>query len=301
MAESGWAILCEGACRCLMGVRLCVRRAWEWISAKFAKRSARTKPMLDVLRLPMTKEILAKMTPEERSLFLLLGYASNQVNALWKLVIIATNHTPEHPVEQRVSGAQTQIFVRLTIGAMREAWVLVERGFLKSKVGKEYLPLLDANGRAGLERLKKRFGASNPLATIRNNFAFHHPTMEQMEAAFRMATKNKDSEETDWSVFFNKALLNTFFFVSDYVMVHAVTQALNETDVNVAHEKLLGELAPIAADLSEFTFGFAAAIFKRYINDKELLMTLVAQFADAPDIDTPRLPFYVETPGLRNS
>ena len=47
--------------------------------------------MLDILRLPMTKETLSKMTPEERSLFLLLGYASNQVNALWKLVIIATN------------------------------------------------------------------------------------------------------------------------------------------------------------------------------------------------------------------
>jgi hypothetical protein len=38
--------------------------------------------MLRILQLPMTKEILGKMTAEERSLFLLLGYASNQVNAL---------------------------------------------------------------------------------------------------------------------------------------------------------------------------------------------------------------------------
>ena len=147
---------------------------------------------------------------------------------------------------------------------------------------------------------KKRFGASNPLATIRNNFAFHHPTMEQMEAAFQTATTNKDSEEADWSVFVNRALLNTFFFVSDYVMVHAVTQALNETDVNLAHEKLLGELAPIANNLSEFTFGFAKAIFQKYIGSEELVMTVVAKFTDAPDIDNLRLPFYVETPGLRN-
>jgi hypothetical protein len=255
--------------------------------------------MLEVLRLPMTKEALGKMTPEERSLFLLLGYASNQVNALWKLVIVATNDTPEHPVEQRVNGAQTQIFVRLTIGAMREAWMLVEKGFLSSKLGKEYTPLLDAQASAGLDNLKKRFGASNPLATIRNSFAFHHPTMEQMEAAFQMACK-QDSEKLDWSVFFNRALLNTFFFVSDYVMVHAVTQALNETDVNEAHRKLLGELAPISADLSEFTFGFAKAVFQKYINDKELVMYLVAMIEHAPNINTLRLPFYVETPGLRN-
>jgi hypothetical protein len=81
--------------------------------------------MLHVLQLPMTKDILEKMSAEERSMFLLLGYASNQVNALWKVVIIATNELPENPIVERVSGAQTQIFVRLTIGAMHEAWLLV--------------------------------------------------------------------------------------------------------------------------------------------------------------------------------
>jgi hypothetical protein len=60
----------------------------------------------------------------------------------WKLVIIATNRTPDDPIEQRVSGAQTQILVRLTIGAMWEAW-LVERRFLKTKIGRDYVPLLD--------------------------------------------------------------------------------------------------------------------------------------------------------------
>ena len=157
---------------------------------------------------------------------MLLGYASNQVNALWKLVIIATNHTPDDPVEQRVSGAQTQVYVRLTIGVIWEAWLLVERGFLRSKVGKEYVPLLDSPAQEALDRLKKHFGASSPLSTIRNSYAFHHPTMEQMEAAFQLAASNKDGEDLDWSVFFNTALLNTFFFVSDYVYVHAITTLL---------------------------------------------------------------------------
>jgi hypothetical protein len=108
---------------------------------------------------------------------------ANQVNALWKLVIIATNDTPENPIEQRVTGAQTQIFVRLTIGAIYEAWLLVERRLLRSNAGREWVPSLDAEAHAALERLKKRFGVSSPLATIRNNFAFHHPKPEQMEAA----------------------------------------------------------------------------------------------------------------------
>jgi hypothetical protein len=62
--------------------------------------------MLDVLRLPVTQDHLLKMTKEERALFLVLGHAANQVNALWKLVIILTNGTDDDPVKQRLEGTQ---------------------------------------------------------------------------------------------------------------------------------------------------------------------------------------------------
>lgn len=76
-----------------------------------------------------------------------------------------------------------------------------------------------------------------------------------------------------------------------------MTNALAEADVNEAHGQLLGEMAPVANDLSEFTFGFAAAIFRRYVG-YELTMTLVAQVKDAPEIDLVRYPFFVATPNL---
>jgi hypothetical protein len=274
-----------------------VKHAWRRVAALFVRR--RGTPMLHVLQLPMTREILGKMTVEERSAFLLLGYASNQVNALWKLVIIATNETPENPIEQRVTGAQTQIFVRLTIGAMHEAWLLVERSFLKNKIGREWASSLDADAQAALERLKKRFGKSNPLSDVRNNFAFHHPKLEQMEAAYQLAAKAA-SEDIDWSVFFQQGLLNTSFFVSDFVLVHGIVDILGESDVNQANEKLLNPLHAIALDISEVTFGFAKLLFQKYINEHELVMNVVAHIKDAPDIDKLRLPFYVQTPGLRD-
>ncbi|UFZ03053.1 hypothetical protein LQG66_27965 [Bradyrhizobium ontarionense] len=255
--------------------------------------------MLNILRLPVTKEHLLKMTKEERSLFLLLGYASNQVNALWKLVTILTNGEENDPVKQRLEGAQTQIFVRLTIGAMREALKLVEGRFVKRPLGREYLPLLDAPAAEALDRLKMRFGKIDMLTVIRDSYAFHHPTIDEMEGAFQKASSNDGGEEADWAIYFNDALLNVFFFVSDFVLVHGMANAIGEPDVNEAHKRLLGELAPVAHDLSEFSFGFAAAIFRKYFGE-ELLMTLVAQFKDAPDIDDLRYPFFVETPGLRN-
>jgi hypothetical protein len=48
------------------------------------------------------------------------------------------------------------------------------------------------------------------------------------------------------------------------------------------------------------TFGFAAAIFRKHFGG-ELTATIVAKIADAPNIDDVRLPFFVETPTLRNA
>ena len=75
------------------------------------------------------KDLLRRMAKEERCLFLALGHASNQVNALWKLVIVLTNGDETDPVKQRLEGAQTQIFVRLGNAGSLEA----DRGAVSEK------------------------------------------------------------------------------------------------------------------------------------------------------------------------
>jgi hypothetical protein len=248
--------------------------------------------MQRVTRIALPKEQLQRLTAAERSLFLLLGYASNQINTLWKLIVVATNQGANDPVEEKVSGAQTQIFVRLLIGIMREALKLVEKRFLGSTLGKEYVPRLSTQAAEALDRLKKRFGAPDKLVVIRDNFAFHHPSLDDMEAAFQLAVKS-DGDDTDWCMYLDSTLLNSFFFASDFVIVHGMTNALGEPDVNEAHRKLLGDLAPIANDLSTFAFGFAEAIFVRYFG--ELTATLVAQIEGASKIEDLRLPWFVRT------
>jgi hypothetical protein len=153
--------------------------------------------MLKITRIALPKRQLQKLTADERSLFLLLCYASNQINTLWKLVIVATNKGTNDPTEEKLSGAQTQIFVRLLIGIMREALKLIEKRFLGNTLGKEYVPLLSAQATEALDRLKKRFGARDKFVVIRDNFAFHHPSLDDMEAAFQLAVKS-DGDDTDW-------------------------------------------------------------------------------------------------------
>jgi hypothetical protein len=133
---------------------------------------------------------------------------------------------------------------------------------------------------------------------IRNNYAFHHPTVEDMEAAFQQAAKNPDVAPDEWSVYLTRTLLNCFFLVSEVVIVHGIASRVGETDVLEAHKKLLPELAPIANDLSELTFGFAAAIFRKHIG-AELPTEVVAKIGNAPRMEDVVLPLFVETSGNR--
>jgi hypothetical protein len=251
--------------------------------------------VLKITRIALPKEQLQKLTTGERGLFLLLGNASNQINALWKLIVVATNGETKDPVEEKVSAAQTQVFVRLLIGIMREALKLIEKRFLGSPLGKEYVPRLSPQAGEALDRLKRRFGAPDKFVKIRDNFSFHHPSLDDMEAAFQLAAKS-DGDDTDWCMYVNDALLNTHFFVSDFVLAHGIANAMAETDVNEAHRKLLGDIAPIANDLSTFAFGFAEAIFIKHFG--ELTATRVAEIKDAANIDDLRLPWFMETTHL---
>lgn len=70
-----------------------------------------------------------------------------------------------------------------------------------------------------------------------------------------------------------------------------MAEALNETDVLEAHKRLLPKLGPIANQLSEFTFGLAAAVFKKHVG-QELSAIVAAKIDNAPNMDDVKLPFF---------
>lgn len=249
--------------------------------------------MIDVLRMGFSKAHLLKMTPEERAAFLLFGYTSNQANVLWKVIIASLNRDPTDPVDARVSAAQTQVLVRLMIGVLWEAWRAVETYFLKSPLGCEYRPLLDAHAGDALDSLQKYFGKRNEIAILRNSFAFHHPKPREIEAGFQNAANSADVPDDEWAIYFTQGLLNCCFFMSDMAIAHGMAEALCEKDILDAHKRLLPKLGPIANQLSEFTFGFAAAVFRKHVGE-EMTAIVAARFHDAPTMDDVTLPFFVE-------
>jgi hypothetical protein len=115
-----------------------------------------------------------------------------------------------------------------------------------------------------------------------------------MDAAFDAAAKSTHSEQADWNWYLTTKTLNTFYFVSDFVIAHGMMNAIGETDIVVAHQEILERLAPVADSLSEFAGAFTAAVLEKYFGDIEGEICL--KIANAPNFSDIVLPFYIETP-----
>ena len=129
--------------------------------------------MIAVLKIRVSKDRLRALPLNERALFILLGYAANQLNLFSKILLFSLNKTSENEIESTLSGAQSQMLLRVVIGVLHEAWTkIITNRLLKSPLGKEYVPRLDQGGRDALDALNKLFGGSNLLSKFETTTPF---------------------------------------------------------------------------------------------------------------------------------
>jgi hypothetical protein len=260
----------------------------------YRPRRIRAPQMIDVLRIPVPKETLRAIPKAERALFLLLGYAANQINLFSKLVIFSSNKTPLEQPEQSLSGVQTQMLARILIGVLHETWELIRKRFLGTRLGKEYTPRLDANGQAALEQLKKNFVGSNILNKIRGNYAFHHPYDNDVDDAFLRAAADSNFDG-DWNWFFSRHNYNSFYFMSDVVILHGILNAVGETDLVAAQKKVMGEVQHVSEDMTQFIMALTAAMWMKHFGP-EMTGEICAKVDNAPDALGVWIPFFLEIP-----
>jgi hypothetical protein len=233
------------------------------------------------------------MSTEERSLFLLLGYAANQTILLSKLVIFSCNETATG-VELNLSLSQSQILLRLSVGVLNEAWELIHKRFLSKPLGKEYRSLLDEVGTVSLKNLMNHFGGSSIINRIRTNYAFHHPYDSDVDAAFESAA-NDQAWDNDWNWYFSTSGNNFYYFISDFVIQHGIMNSIGETNLDTAQKKLMAEVQQVFIDMNLFIMALTRAFWTKHFGT-EMPGDVCAQISDAPDLLDVRIPVFVEFP-----
>ena len=232
------------------------------------------------------------MPKDERVLLLLLGYAANQLSMLQKFLNFATNRTPDAEVEQHATGTQTQMLVRLMVGALNEAWELVSSRFIRNPLAKDYLGRLDPAGQQAFAALKRQFGGSNLLNAIRNNYAFHYPRSDEAEEAFEAAFKDREFDSY-WNLYFSQHGFNSLFFLSELIFISGIGKKASGADLEETQRKLMAEVSTASANLIEFAKAFVAAAWLKHFGT-EMVAKDIVTVSDAPNVDEVWLPFFVE-------
>lgn len=247
----------------------------------------------DVLRIPVSKDRLRAMPKDERALLILFGYAANQINTFQKLVIFSSNKDGNDEVEQMLSAAQTQMLARVVIGVLHEALRLVQERFLGSLIGKEYVPRLDQKGMESLATLKKCIG-SNLLTKLRTNYIFHHPYEADINAAFERAAADPAWDKA-WNWYFSGSNYNSFYFPSEFVVLHGIMNAIGEPHLVSAQTRIMQELQAVSEAMMDFIMSFTLAVWQKHFGD-EMDAVVCVKTDQSPSIFDVWVPFFVRIP-----
>ena len=234
------------------------------------------------------------MPKDERVLLLLLGYAANQLSMFQKLLSFAAHRTTDTEVVQHAEAVQTQMLLRLMVGALNEAWKLVRTRFIENPLSKDYIDRLEPAGRQALEALKNQFRGESFINVVRNTYGFHFPTSDETEVAFEAALKDHDSDDL-WSLYFSQHGFNCLFLLSDLIVLHGISKKMRAADLVETQRKLMGEVTAASANMFDFTKAFVAAAWLKNFGEEMVAQDIVT-VGDAPNIGQVRLPFFVEVP-----
>ena len=248
--------------------------------------------MIKVHRINVQPAQLRKLTSDERVLVLLLGYVSNQVSMLQKLLVFAVKLEPTELTEVHGTGAQTQMLIRLAVGAVHEAWRLITTRFLQNKVSKDYINLIDESGIKALDELKKQFGSSSLLSHVRNRYGFHYPDNPDVERLFESAANDPGSADI-WRLYASEHGFNSLFMFSESIYIYGIIELSDSNDLAGAQHQLMKELSVASINTIEFARSLFAAIWVRNFGN-EIEAQEVIEICDAPDAANVPLPFFVK-------
>lgn len=245
--------------------------------------------MIEVFRIPISKDQLRSIPTDERNLLLLASHAVNQMSVLRKLLVFSLNYESASEIENTLSAAQSQTILRFLFGALAEAWEMTKRPINQKLIGKDFSGLIEAEGIAAYEELKGHFGASNLLHKLRNTIAYHHPSAQELEAAFEDVP-----EDDDWAWYPSDTINNSFYLASDMVISAGILRATGEIDTAKAFSKVMDMVVPVSNVMTDFFLCLMRAIVTKHLG-KNVLSPRVGsgtKIASAPNLYEFAIPFF---------
>lgn len=94
------------------------------------EKPAADRTDIQIAVVPLPKERLDHMLPEERNFLILCGHIANELNILQKLVIWTSNFDTPGEIEARANVVQALLIAKLLASKLWEASELVRKAFV---------------------------------------------------------------------------------------------------------------------------------------------------------------------------
>jgi len=253
---------------------------------------------MELHRITLTKSQLAALPPAERSLLLLLGHASNEINVLSKLILMVRKDAPPSRIAEKVEAGQACVLLRVLVGQLHEAWELFRKRVQADRpLHDKYVPLLDTHGATALDNLNRYFGRESPLAKIRNKVAFHYKDDDNLTDQSFQAVADTESLE----LYLTTQVGNSFYYASELiVMSTALRMAVSGTsnDDAAAFAKLCDIVINVSRDITELFGQLIAMIVQSSMPNVE---THSENHPDGPKLSTLSLPYFIDFDAVTQS
>jgi hypothetical protein len=259
---------------------------------------------MEIHRVILTKAKLAAMPQAERSLLLLLGHASNEINVLVRLIMMARKDDTPSKMVDYVEAGQIFIILRTLIGKLHEAWLLFGKRVQTNRdIANKLLPNLSPEAQTALTELNRHFGGGTPLADIRNKISFHYKDEDNLiEDNFQRL-----SDTEPWEFYLTGMVFNSFYYASELVVMGSVLKLVNpnigndDASGNVitdesAFTELCEEVKLMSGHITELFGGLMGSIVATCIANVDVK---IETHPDGPPISRFSLPFYFDEDDIR--
>jgi hypothetical protein len=248
---------------------------------------------MKIIDITLDKDKLLQLPEPERTLYLALGHAANENNALAKLLYCSSNSPARNDAEDHGRLTLELLFIQLLAGKLNESWRLLEQKYFGAGLSKTYDSKLDDSAKQAFKALKSYFGRDNACSKIRNQFSFHYSPEDVATVLPSISDELHAYLERD-------AAPNNLFAFSEILLAEALLSVFKQLQANATLEGLVAELFDVAvwfsqvADALMFILSDASGVDLRLRNAVEVI------FEDISDLKSVAIPWFTDTTSAIN-
>jgi hypothetical protein len=245
---------------------------------------------IEVFTLHYTKADLEAAPEAERVFFLMITQLSNDLQILWKQMLMAFANPPAGVVHGQAASTVAMLNLRLLCGRLAEGGRTLHVVF--RNIRDDYEAVFNEKTRAALTDLYALFDDRNNLIKrVRDKVGFHADVAETLEA---FAALPAGVALGDYLAF----TINNTLYWSAAVINDAVLRNLTGTDQASALQKVMSLAQDTTSLFNTVAFAYTRVFAERYLyaaldNLKDHRETI----GDVQPLHELRLPFFLQMPG----